>query len=1160
MRAYLTTLLAAGCLASASHGADLDLRKLPPPASAVDFVRDIKPILETSCLQCHGAEKQKGGLRLDSREALLKGGDNGAAIVTGDSAKSPLIHLVAHLVPDSEMPPKGKGEPLTTTQIGLMRAWIDRGAEWPAGMTLQVPGIAPELLAKLPPPAARTVDFSKDIQPLFAQNCYECHGPKKQEANFRLDSKSVTLRGGDLGVAVVPGNSAQSLLIHLVGGLKGDLVMPARGPRLSAEQIGLLRAWIDQGAPWPDGPDPGKTADKRDHWAFKAPVRPAVPEVKNKRWVRNEIDNFVLARLEKERLKPSTEADRVTLIRRLSLDLVGLPPTIAEVDAFVNDRSERAYEALVERLLASPHYGERWGRHWLDAARYADSNGYEKDAKRSIWPYRDYVIHAFNRDLPFDKFTIEQLAGDLLPKPTQDQFVATGFLRNSMMNQEGGIEPEQFRIEAMIDRMDAVGRAWLGLTIACAQCHNHKYDPISQKEYYQLFAFLNNDNEPFLEVPTPEEQKQRDGILAKVRAIEDKAMREAKELPKKLAEWEAQVAGAAGDWLVLDPKEWHNFATKYEKQFDSSLLGGGDVKPGAVTRVWVDTPLTNITGFRLEALLHDNLPYRGPGLIAKGGFLLKEFTVEAYAANQPSVTNKIKFRRAVASMEAPGFSITNAIDGNIEKGGWTSAIVPLRKNTEQRAVFECEEPIAGFPGGTRLQFTLYQKHSNGDGHSGAPDKESGLDCHTLGRFRLSATTNAAPLEVDPLTAAQRKLLSVDAGKRTPEQKRALFDVFRFHDPAFAKLNQDIDNVLTNWPYTALSLGLAERTTMRPTRIFKRGDWQQQLDAVSPDVPAALHPFPKDAPRNRLGFAQWLVDRRSPTTARVIVNRIWQSYFGQGLVTTPEDFGTRVDTPSHPELLDWLACEFMARGWSFKEMHRLITQSATYRQSSRVTPALYAEDAYNRWLARGPRFRVEAEIVQDIALYASGLLNPKIGGPSVYPPIPGNVADQVYGGFKWPESDGDDRYRRGMYTFWKRALPFPSLLAFDAPPAETSCTRRVRSNTPLQALTTLNEPTFVDAAKAMGLRVMREGGPDERSRAIYAFRLCTGRTPTEKELKPLLDFWYQQYFHFEERTADALTVALGDPKTVPPDMNIHKAAAWAMVSRAILNLDETITKE
>jgi hypothetical protein len=899
---------------------------------------------------------------------------------------------------------------------------------------------------------------------------------------------------------------------------------------------------------------------KRDHWAFKAPLRPAEPKVKNASWVRNPIDSFILARLEKENLAPSPEADRATLIRRLSLDLTGLPSAIEEVDRFLADQSSDAYQKLIEHLLSSPHYGEFWGRHWLDAARYADSNGFEKDATRSIWPYRDWVINAFNRDLPFDQFTLEQLAGDLLPNATLDQRVATGFLRNSMMNQEGGIEPEQFRVESMIDRVDAVGKAWLGLTIACAQCHNHKYDPISQKDYYQVLAFLNNDDEPFIEVPTPEQQKQRADILAKVSALEDKALGKATNLAERMEAWEKSLAEAEGDWTVLDPKEWLNFATKYEKQPDSSLLGGGDVKPGAVTHVSVDTTLTNITGFRLEVLMHPNLPYGGPGLIGKGSFLLKEFTAEAYALHDPTVTNKVKFVRALADTEAPGFSITNTIDGNTEKGGWTAATVPVRRNTEHRAVFECAEPIAGFPGGTRLKLVVYQKHSSGDGHSGELDKETKLDCHAFGRFRLSATTQPTPLRADPFTAAQRKLLAIPASQRTPEQRRELFSLFRLSDPAFAKVNMEIDNTLTNWPYAPTTLALQQRTVPRPAHIFKRGDWLRPGEEVQPGVPAILHPFPEGAPRNRLGFAKWLVDRRSPTTARVIVNRLWQAYFGQGLVTTPEDFGTRVDAPSHPELLDWLACEFMDRGWSFKEMHRLITQSATYRQRSKITPELYATDPYNRLLARGPRFRVEAEMVQDIALFASGLLNLKIGGPSVRPPIPASVGDTVYGGFSWPESTGENRYRRGLYTFWKRSLPFPSLVAFDAPPAENSCTRRVRSNTPLQALTTLNEKTFVEAAQAMGLRVFKDGGADERSRTVYAFRLCTGRAPSEVELNSLLAFWEEQYKYFEDRTAAAVSVAVPDAKNIPSDVNLHKVAAWAMVSRAILNLDETVTKE
>jgi hypothetical protein len=1013
--------------------------------------------------------------------------------------------------------------------------------------------------AELPPPAKRKIDFVKDIQPILENRCYECHSAQKHKAELRWDVKKLALKGGESGPAIIPGKSAESRMVQLVSGMNPDLVMPQKGERLAPEQIGLLRAWIDQGANWPDGVDKVGYTDPKDHWAFKSPVRPREPVVRNKAWARNAIDKFILAKLETESLAPSPEADRATLIRRLSLDLTGLPPKIEEIDRFLADTSDRAYEDLVERLLSSPHYGECWGRHWLDVARYADSNGFEKDATRSIWPYRDWVIKAFNRDLPFDQFTIEQLAGDLLPEPTLEQRVATGFLRNSMMKQEGGIEPEQFRVETIIDRMDAVGRAWLGLTIACAQCHNHKYDPISQKEYYQLFAFLNNDNEPSIEVPTPEQRKKRDEITNKVRSMIDQAISDTPDLDEKMSEWEKSIANAAGNWTVLAPSEWLNFATKYEKQSDGSLLGGGDVKPGAVTHIWVDTTLTNITGFCVEAMMHPNLPYGGPGLVAKGSWLLKEFTAEAYAITNATVTNKIVFRRALADMEAPGFSVTNAIDGNTEKGGWTAATVPVRRNSEHRAVFECAEPIRGFPGGTRLKFAVYQKHSNGDGHNGVVDTESKLDCHTFGHFRISATTEPAPLTVDPLTKEQRALLTRTAS-RTGEEKRQLFDVYRFHATNFAKLNKEIDNTLTNWVYAPTTLALQPRAEPRPAHIFKRGDWQRPGPEVSPDTPAILHPFPKDAPRSRLGFAKWLVDRKNPTTARAIVNRIWQVYFGQGLVTTPEDFGTRVDAPSHPELLDWLACEFMDSGWSFKRIHGLITQSATYRQSSKVTPELYAKDPYNRLLARGPRFRVEAETVQDIALAASGLLNPKVGGPSVRPPIPSSVGDTVYGGFAWPESTGEDRYRRGMYTFWKRSLPFPSLLAFDAPPAETACTRRVRSNTPLQALTTLNEKTFVEAAQAMGLRIMKQGGDDDRHRATYAFRLSTGRTPSEPELQSVVSFYDEQFRYFEDRTSDALKVGSISQTNIPPNVNLHKVAAWAMVTRALLNLDETITKE
>jgi hypothetical protein len=1029
--------------------------------------------------------------------------------------------------------------------------------------------------ASIPPAASRSVDFVIDIQPILSQRCYSCHGPDKQKGELRWDVKASAFKTGDHGPIIVPGNSAGSRVIKLVSGLEPDTIMPPRGERLTADQIGLLRAWIDQGAIWPESAMAArKAAEKRNHWAFKAPVRPGVPEVEKRKWTRNPIDDFVLAKLEKEKLRPSPEADRITLIRRVTLDLTGLPPTPKEVDEFMADRAPGAYERLVDRLLASPHYGEVWGRHWLDVARYADSNGYEKDRPRSIWPYRDWVIQALNRDMPFDQFTIEQLAGDLLANPTPDHRIATGFLRNSMLNQEGGIEPEQFRVEALIDRVDAVGKAFLGLTVNCCQCHDHKFDPFTQKDYYRFYAFLNNDDEAFLEVPTAEQVAEREEIVNKMHALEDKAMGQLTNLTERMEAWEKELTNSAPHWTELDPTAWEVFATKYEKQDDLSLLGGGDITAGGVMKVWIDTKLTNITAFRLEALTNANLMYGGPGEVGKGSFLVKEFTAETYALENPAVTNKIKFRRALADMEAPGFGVTNAIDGNTEKGGWTPTTTPEHRNENHYAVFECQNPL-DLTGDARLQITVYQSF-NGDDKNKGLDADSKLDCHLLGSLRLSATTDPLPSLVDRLSPEQRALLAIPVEKRTAEQKRELFGVFRLSDPGCADLNKEIAQLWEKWPYSATTMVLQQRPRPRVTHLFKRGDRLRPAEEVQPGVPGFLHPFPAGAPFNRLGLAKWIVDPASPTTARVIVNRIWQTYFGQGLVTTPEDFGTRVEAPSHPQLLDWLACEFMKpttpdslfdfagpkglQPWSMKHIHRLIVNSATYRQSSHVDPEVYAKDQFDRWLERAPRVRVDGEVVQDIALSVSGLLNPKIGGPSVFPPIPASVGDTVYGGFSWSETKGEDRYRRGMYTFWKRSLPFPTLTAFDVPTGETSCPRRARSNTPLQALTTLNEKTFMEAADAMALRVMKEGGPDNRARLRYAFRLCTGRQPDREELEKLLKFWQEQFEHFENDTADAVKVSSVDLTNMPPDVNLHKAAAWALVSRTILNLDETITKE
>jgi hypothetical protein len=999
--------------------------------------------------------------------------------------------------------------------------------------------------AVLPPATTGAVDFVRDVQPILTQNCYDCHGAHKHESLLRWDNKEIALRGGEHGPDIIPGRSAESRMIQLVSGAVPDLIMPLKGDRLTARQIGILRAWIDQGAPWPASASV-KALDPRDHWAFKAPVRPPIPSVKNKHWPRNAIDSFVLARLEKEKLRPSPEADRSTLLRRLSLDLTGLPPTIQELEDFAADHSPGAYEKQVERLLASPHYGECWARHWLDVARYADSNGYEKDLARSIWPYRDWVINAYNRNLPFDQFAIDQLAGDLLPNATLADKVATGFLRNSMLNEEGGIDPEQFRNEAIIERMDVLGKAFLGLTLNCCQCHDHKYDPISQKEYYSLFAFLNNDDEPAMEVPDQPTQAKREAIKRKIADIQDQLMAQYADLPQKMEAWEQEMKAMEGTWTVLEPLAYYgSVGTKFTKLDDNSLLAAGSNPGVSQYTVTAKTSLKGITGFRLEALADANLPSYGPGRAANGNFVLSEFTVAASPDAPNAATNRVPLQNATADFSQPGFPVAAAIDGTFtNKIGWAVEDLPGRRNRSRQAVFETKDAV-GWEGGTVLKFTL--NHSYGDEE-------------TLGRFRISVTTAPRPLRTDPLSGHAREILALPLQQRTLAQRRELFDFYRMTDPRMAEAGKRIDDEQRQWPPAPTTLVLAARDHPRPTHVFIRGDWAKPGALVTPGVPSILPALPKDAPLNRLTLAQWLVDKRHPTVARVMVNRIWQEYFGRGLVATSEDFGTQGDAPTHPELLDWLACEFMDSGWDVKHIQRLIAESAAYRQSSIVNPSLLERDPYNQLLARGPRVRVDAEILRDIALSASGLLDGKMGGPPVYPPIPDGVLSLGYGSPMAWETKAGDRYRRALYTFVKRSVQYPSLQVFDAPTGESPCPRRSRSNTPLQALTTLNDPVFMEAAQALALRVWEHGGKNDRARLNFAFELCTGRQPQPKEMAVLSSLLHDENHFFENRTARAVQVAAQDVKNPPQDVNLEKVAAWTMVTRVLLNLDETITKE
>jgi len=932
------------------------------------------------------------------------------------------------------------------------------------------------------------------------------------------------------------------------------------------------------------------------HWAFVAPVRPPTPEVKNKAWARNPIDAFILARLERENLAPSPEADKITLLRRLSLDLIGLPPTPEEVDAFLKDTSSRAYEKQVERLLASPHYGERWGRLWLDAARYADSDGFEKDKPRSVWFYRDWVINALNQDKPYDQFIIEQVAGDLLPNATQEQRVATGFLRNSMINEEGGVDPEQFRMEAMFDRMDAIGKGVLGLTIQCAQCHNHKFDPLKQEEYYRMFAFLNNSDEGSMAVYTPEEQMKRAGILSGAREIEAKLRELAPDWLARMNAWEESVKNDQPEWKVIQP-EVNDISTdgaKYLPQKDGSFLVGGYAPAKHRVKLSWRTDEANIAAFRLELMTDPNLPLGGPGRSYKGSCALTEFEVEDSPAASdeggPKKAAKLKIVRATADVNPPETEVESkfndksgkrrvtgpvdfAIDGK-EETGWSIDAGPGLRNRPGKAVFNLEKPLAN-AGGAVLTFYLSQRHG---GTNNNDNEQQGL-----GRFRLSVTS-AVGAVADPVPAGVREIFGVPRDQRTKAQVDAVFSYWRTTVPEFADYNRQIAALWKQHPEGDSQLVMSERAEARGAFILKRGDFLRPDKRVSPGVPAFLHPLPANAPANRLTFAQWLVDRQSPTTARAFVNRLWQAYFGAGLVATSEDLGKQSEAPSHPELLDWLAVEFMdgathARGdgagnpqsairnpqWSIKNVHRLIVTSATYRQSSKVTPRLLEKDPQNRLLARAPRLRVEGEIVRDIALAASGLLNPRIGGPSVFPPSPEflYLPPASFGVKSWREEKGENRYRRALYTFGFRSVPYPMLQAFDAPNGDVSCVRRARSNTPLQALTTLNETLFLEAARALALKTLKEGGATDARRLEFAFRRVLARKPSAGEAAELLGLLGEQRARFAGGESNPWNLATSDPDKpylLPKGVTMEQVAAWTTVTRVLLNLDEAITKE
>ncbi len=1056
-----------------------------------------------------------------------------------------------------------------------------------------------------------SVDFVRDIQPIFQAACINCHGPKKAAGQLRLDLKSLAIKGGISGAIIVPGNSRQSRLLARILGEGSEARMPLGGDPLKPEQIELIRRWIDAGAAW-SGEEDGVTGRQGDganglqrHWAYVKPVRSPVPMVKNAVWVRNPIDQFMLARLEKEGLTPAPEASKEALLRRVYLDLTGLPPGIKEVDEFLADQSPEAYEKVVDRLLASPHYGERWARPWLDLARYADSNGYEKDNLRVMWKYRDWVINALNKDLPFDQFTMEQIAGDMLPEATTEQKIATGFHRNTLLNQEGGVDPAEARYEVLVDRVNTTATVWLGSTMACTQCHNHKYDPFTQKDYYRMYAFFEGAEyqigyqgeiadftryikEPVLDLPTPEQEAKRDHLKNEITRLEKVLKTQTPPLDAAQAAWEKQLLADPARWRGLDPLKFASQGgTTLTELEDHSLLASGNSPEFDEYVITAQAAPGRITALMVEAMADQRLPRGGPGRDLYGHFILS--TIEASANGQPLTFADGNWDDGLARFEKSFFNQEQMAQISDRPRGWLINAMNDEVRLNRQAVFVLEKPLVT---DQPLEITIKLKFLAG-----------GL-CQGIGRLRLAVTDSNDPLKSTRLSASVKPVLRLPAEKRTEKQKAALSDRFRTFTPLLKKERDrlsDLQKQVNNLGIVTALVMQEKPSFERPsTWVRERGSFNSKGEKVYATTPAVLPPMPDSAQANRLGLAKWLVDENNPLTARVAVNRFWEHFFGRGIVETSEDFGTQGAPPSHPELLDWLAVEFMeptfpgdratggggdaatrrhgdaamerrsdtannpqsairnpqSKAWSMKAIHRLIVTSATYRQASTVSPALQERDPYNRLLARGPRFRVEAEMVRDITLAASGLLSRKTGGPSVMPPQPDGIWRNPYSSEKWIPAKGEDRYRRGLYTFIRRTSPYPAMVTFDATSREVCTVRRVRTNTPLQSLTLLNDEAAMEMARALAKRMFAEASGDPKSRAEYGFRLCLTRKPTAAELDRLVALYHQQLANYQASPQAAEQFVKGEAKELPaPEL-----AAWTIVANVLLNLDETLTKQ
>jgi hypothetical protein len=1014
------------------------------------------------------------------------------------------------------------------------------------------------------PDVESAISFSRDIRPILAANCFACHGPDEgaRRASLRLDEQeAATAPRRRSDPAITPGDSGASELIRRVTAADIFDRMPPEesGKHLTPDQIDLLRRWIDEGATY------------EPHWSFTQPARPNLPQIENASWPRNEIDHFILARLEGEGLAPSAEADRATLIRRLSLDLIGLPPTLEEVAAFVNDASPDAYGKVVERLLASPHYGERWARVWLDLARYADTRGYEKDSGRTIWPWRDWVIDAFNDDMPFDQFTIEQIAGDLLPDSTPTQRLATAFHRNTMNNDEGGTQDEEFRVAAVIDRVNTTMQAWMGLTAGCAQCHSHKYDPISHREYFQLFAFFNQTEDA--------DQTDERPVMA-VRGAPINA---------RLAELDAQLA-------ELDQAIRAALDAAPEPQSEPSPPGGGQGEGSdAVDYLWLDDDLpagVNATidgasAWQWLATSNQLAPYAGTrafGLHSDG--LRQSFFTDALPTLQMHDGDQL-FAHVFLDPANPPRQIMlqwhSLNHGWNHRAYWGENLIEWGQDGTTSRVrigdlpkagewvrLEVDPAQVGLSPGSIVDGVAFTQFGGFVAWDAAGVRTASLPNERMlrdfdawlaaMRQRLGAglpETYVALLAADPATISDhdRESLRDYFVQNTSLDHRATFEPFNRARERLVAERQAIEAAL---PQVPIMRELAPEY-QRPTHILIRGSHLNPGETVHPGVPEAFHDWSEAAPLNRLGLAQWLVSRENPLTARVAVNRHWEQFFGRGLVETSEDFGTQGMFPTHSELLDWLAIEFMERGWSMKELCRQIVMSATYRQSSHITRELLEIDPDNRLLARSPRYRLDAEVVRDQALAASGLINPALHGPPVFPPQPAGEWEIVYSNETWIESAGADRYRRAIYTYWRRTSPYPSMVTFDGVSREFCVPRRIRTNTPLQALVTLNDPVYVEAAQALARRIVNEGGASDASRANFGLRLCLAREGDPEEIAMIVNLVESECTRFASQITEARALAGIEDATELTDDAAAQLAAWTIAANVLLNLDEFLTR-